>query len=62
MESGFSRWGHAAGRKLVIPNPRFRRVRDLLFLKKPRIKQIPHPVQTATGLGMTLVRAFSQPA
>jgi len=29
----------------VIPNPRRLRVRDLLFARKPRKKQIPHPVQ-----------------
>jgi hypothetical protein len=28
-------------------------VRDLLFARKPRKKQIPHPVQNRTGFGMT---------
>jgi hypothetical protein len=37
----------------VIPNPRRLRVRDLLFARKPRKKQIPNPVKNRTGFGMT---------
>jgi hypothetical protein len=34
----------AAKCAFVIPNPRRLRVRDLLFARKPRKKQIPHLV------------------
>jgi hypothetical protein len=42
----------------VIPNPRRLRVRDLLFAKRPRKKQIPHPVKNQTGFGMTYFHFF----
>jgi hypothetical protein len=44
----------------VIPNPRCLRVRDLLFAKKPREKQIPHPVQKPNGFRNDIFRVFAQ--
>jgi hypothetical protein len=45
----------------VIPNPRRLRVRDLLFAKRPRKKQIPHPVKNQTGFEMTYFLFFPHP-
>jgi hypothetical protein len=42
----------------VIPNPRRLRVKDLLFAKRPRKKQIPHLVKNQTGFGMTYFHFF----
>jgi hypothetical protein len=39
-------------------NPRRLRVRDLLFAKRARKKQIPHPVKDQTGFGMTHFHFF----
>jgi hypothetical protein len=43
---------------LVIPKPASLRVRDLLFAKRPRKKQIPHPVKNQTGFGTTCFHFF----
>jgi len=43
----------------VIPNPRRLRVRDLLFARKPRKKQIPHPVQKPNGVRNNMFLSFS---
>jgi hypothetical protein len=46
---------------VVIPNRRRLRVRDLLFAKRARKKQIPHPVKNQTGFGMTHFHSFRSP-
>jgi hypothetical protein len=43
----------------VIPNPRRLRVRDLLLARKPRKKQIPHPVQKPNGVRNDIFLSFS---
>ena len=43
----------------VIPNPCRLQVRDLLFARKPRKKQIPHPVQKPNGVRNDIFSSFS---
>jgi hypothetical protein len=45
----------------VIPNPRRLRVRDLVFAKWTRKKQIPHPVKNQTGFGNDIFSLFPHP-
>src|SRR5271166_3221560 len=42
----------------VIPNPRRLPARDLLFARKPRKKQIPHPVQKPNGVRNDIFLSF----
>ena len=47
----------------VFPNPRCLRVRDLLFARTPKKKQIPHPVQKPNGIRNDIFfSVFPQPA
>src|SRR6202040_1277323 len=43
----------------VLPNPCRLRVRDLLFARRPRKKQIPHPVQKPNGVRNDIFSGFS---